>query len=227
MKRIPAISLYAIAMGYLEAVVVIYIRQMTNGNLLLVFPLHFLGSEFVFIECGRELATIIMLAAVGYLTGKSRLHRWMYFIFAFAIWDVTYYLFLQFLTGWPGSLFAYDVLFLIPVAWIGPVIAPLLVSIVLGSTSAIVIMISDESNIRATNRFNMIAFVVGCLTIIYSFTQEIFHILIIDGPKGIEGYSPGQFDWIPFSTGLLIMTFASVRFVTEVHQKMIQKKVDK
>ena len=141
--------------------------------------------------------------------------------------SISLLMFLQFLTGWPGSLFAYDVLFLIPVAWIGPVIAPLLVSIVLGSTSAIVIMISDESNICATNRFNVIAFVVGCLTIIYSFTQEIFHILIIDGPKGIEGYSPGQFDWIPFSTGLLIMTFASVRFVTEVHQKMIQKKVDK
>ena len=226
MKRLSAVTIFAVAMGYLEAAVVIYIREMISGSQIQVFPIHFLGNAFALIEIGRELATIIMLGVIGCLAGISRLQRWMYFVFSFAVWDLAYYMFLQLLTGWPGSLLAYDVLFLIPVVWIGPVLAPVLVSLVLGTTSIIVIRICDYSADVALGRVNLGLFVGGCVLIILSFTRQIFHILMTDGPKGIEGYSPKEFDWILFSIGFTLMTFASVRFVTEVHQKMIQNKVD-
>ncbi len=43
----------------------------------------------------------------------------------FATWDLSYYAFLRLISGWPQSLFTRDVLFLIPVPWIGPVITPI------------------------------------------------------------------------------------------------------
>ncbi|MBK6833902.1 MAG: hypothetical protein IPG89_06345 [Bacteroidetes bacterium] len=65
-----------------------------------------------------------MLVGAGIIAGKTRLTRFAYFIIAFAIWDIFYYVFLYVLLQWPESLFTWDILFLVPVPWTGPVIAP-------------------------------------------------------------------------------------------------------
>jgi hypothetical protein len=57
---------------------------------------------------------------------------------AFTVWDLTYYLFLRVLDGWPASVMDRDVFFLIPVAWVGPVLTALVLStLVLAAASAV------------------------------------------------------------------------------------------
>jgi hypothetical protein len=80
---------------------------------------------------GREIATLVMLVGVAMLAGSDRWGRFIGFCVSFGVWDNFHYVWPWFLLGWPPSLLTWDVLFLIPVPWIGPVLAPLIVSIAL------------------------------------------------------------------------------------------------
>jgi len=79
----------------------------------------------------REAATIIMLLTVAYISATNWKQRIGAFLITFAFWDIFYYIFLKYLTGWPKSLFDIDVYFLIPVPWIGPVITPIIIFMIL------------------------------------------------------------------------------------------------
>jgi hypothetical protein len=87
----------------------------------------FLPTDLGRVEVAREVATILMLAGVALAVGRSATQRWGAFFVGFATWDLTYYLFLRLISGWPTSLLTRDVFFLIPVPWIGPVITPLVI----------------------------------------------------------------------------------------------------
>ena len=50
---------------------------------------------------------------------------------AFGVWDIFYYAFLRLIVGWPQSLWDWDVLFLIPLPWWGPVLAPVAIAVLL------------------------------------------------------------------------------------------------
>src|SRR5260370_2822247 len=80
------------------------------------------------IEIGREAATIVMLAAVALAVARNAGDWAAAFVITFGTWDITFYVFLKLLLGWPASIFTWDILFLIPVPWVGPVLAPVLVS---------------------------------------------------------------------------------------------------
>ena len=62
-----------------------------------------------------------MLVAIAVVAGETLRRRVAAFFITFAVWDLTYYLFLRVLDGWPTSLLDRDVFFLIPVTWVGPV----------------------------------------------------------------------------------------------------------
>ena len=86
-KRFLWVSAYAIAMAFLEAVVVVYLRgllQITNDHVAL--------GSYVTMETWREAATLVMLIAVGWLAGRHRTERLAYGWFAFGIWDIWYYI---------------------------------------------------------------------------------------------------------------------------------------
>lgn len=131
--------------GFVEAAVVYYLRTVLGSpdtyslgryrvlaNLgFVTFVNHlqsFLPVDVERVEVAREVATIVMLAAVAVALGRSATQRWGAFFVGFATWDLAYYLFLRLISGWPQSLFTRDVYFLIPVPWIGPVITPLVIS---------------------------------------------------------------------------------------------------
>src|SRR5260370_7926441 len=77
---------------------------------------------------GREAATIVMLAAIA-LAGADNAGQWAAaFAIAFGTWDIAFYAFLKLLLDWPASLLTWDILFLIPIPWVGPVLAPVIVS---------------------------------------------------------------------------------------------------
>ncbi|MFC2112023.1 hypothetical protein ACFLTA_02040 [Bacteroidota bacterium] len=126
-KTLLILTIFAIAMGLLETAVVIYLRDILYPGGF-EFPLNPVRPDLVWTEILRELATLVMLLTVGILAGRAVSDRFAWFLYAFAIWDIFYYVFLWALVGWPESLKTWDVLFLLPVTWTGPVISPIIVS---------------------------------------------------------------------------------------------------
>jgi hypothetical protein len=84
-NRFDWVSAYAIAMAFLEAVVVVYIRGLLN-----ITNDHVALGPYVTMEMWREVATIVMLASVGWLAGRRRADRLAYGLFAFGLWDIWY-----------------------------------------------------------------------------------------------------------------------------------------
>lgn len=117
-------------MGHLEAVVVVYIRY-ALGDLhgTANVPEEVLRAFPWGIEATREIATLVMLGTLAVLVGSDWWERAAVLLGTFALWDSTYYVSLKIMTGWPPSLGTYDVYFLLPVPWGGPVWLPLLADI--------------------------------------------------------------------------------------------------
>ena len=90
------------------------------------------------VELVREAATLLMLVTVGTLAGRTRHARAGYTAVAFGVWDICYYLFLRIIGGWPTSLLDWDILFLLPLPWWGPVLAPVCIALlmIVGGTLA-------------------------------------------------------------------------------------------
>ncbi|MEN6301208.1 MAG: hypothetical protein ABFD96_00695 [Armatimonadia bacterium] len=134
-RRLGALTAFAVAMGHLEAVVVVYIRHILNivptpeqldANVYAQVPRWIVTSEQ-----WREASTIIMLLSLAYLVGRKPVERLGVFLFAFGVWDIFYYVALKVLIGWPASLRTMDLLFLIPKAWFAPVWVPVGISAVM------------------------------------------------------------------------------------------------
>ncbi len=126
-----AVIAFGIAFGYLEAAVVVYLRAVTaTGPVAPPLEWSVFGS-YADVEVGRELATLVMIAAVGWLAGRSWIERLAWAAVVFGTWDLVYYGGLRAIIGWPATLDAWDVLFLVPSPWVGPVWAPMAVSVAL------------------------------------------------------------------------------------------------
>ena len=123
------VGLYAVAMAAVEAAVVVYLRALHPGPAPVSVLLDEIPNHLVAIEAGREAATLVMLLAVATLAGRTRWERFLYFSLAFGVWDIFYYFWLRVFIGWPPSLLTWDVLFLLPVPWLAPVLAPVIVSV--------------------------------------------------------------------------------------------------
>ncbi|MDD4051241.1 MAG: hypothetical protein PHR28_05000 [candidate division Zixibacteria bacterium] len=121
------VAVFAVAMAYVEAAVVVYLRGLfyPDGFSL---PLKVIPGRYIAVELFRELATMVMIATVAGLAGKRFWERFGYFLILFGVWDIFYYVWLAITLGWPVSLMDWDILFLIPLPWIGPVIAPVAIS---------------------------------------------------------------------------------------------------
>lgn len=143
-KTILWVSFFAIAMGFLETSVVVYLRELYYKDGF-NFPLKTISPFIGKVEFMRELATVIMLVGIGIVAGKTKLQRFAYFVLAFAIWDIFYYVFLYVCLGWPQTLSTWDILFLIPVPWVGPVWAPCLLSLLM-IVGALYIINQTEKN---------------------------------------------------------------------------------
>ena len=135
--RLLVLAIYAAAMGWVEAVVVVYLRGLLGFTHASVPPppeqvLGHLGSQawVVPTEQTREAATIVMLATVAWLAGRSFRSRFGAFLIAFGVWDIFYYVALFLLVRWPPSLTTMDLLFLIPPSplWNQPVWVPIAIS---------------------------------------------------------------------------------------------------
>jgi hypothetical protein len=136
-RRLAILILFASAMGWLEAVVVVYIR----GLIGLAFTDTIPASDEVMrrlarlpwllpTEQGREAATLIMLASVATLAAGRFRARFGAFLVLFGVWDLVYYLGLYAILRWPPSLGTMDLLFLLPPHpwWYQPVWVPMVIA---------------------------------------------------------------------------------------------------
>lgn len=214
-KKIFWVSLFAIAMGFMESAVVIYLREIYYNDGF-HFPLKPIESSIARVEFFRELATIIMLIVVGYLSGKTKLQRFAYFNLAFAVWDIFYYVFLYIFLGWPESLKTWDILFLVPVPWVGPVWAPCLIALLM-IIGSIFIIKEVEKNIHYKIKLIYWALLIsGALTCILSFMWDYLQYshettawsFLSDRNLfcEISNYVPTSFNFSLFLIGFIIMS---------------------
>lgn len=207
-------------MGYLESAVVVYLREIYYPEGF-AFPLSPIKTTVAITEFWREVATLIMLLGIGILTGKSIGQRLAFFLLSFAIWDIFYYLFLYILLGWPSSLLTWDILFLVPIPWVGPVLSPIIVSTLMIVLSFCLIYFNK--NLRKTEWFFSI---LGSTIIIISWVLDYWNFSTTKWSHNIwsnsstqeifgtsDKYLPNSFNWYIFFAGVLLIILSIVLYI--------------
>ena len=203
-KRFAWVSAYAVAMAFMEAVVVVYIR-----GLLRITNDHVALGPYVTMETCREAATIVMLAAVGWLAGRRRADRLAYGVFAFGLWDIWYYVWLKVLTGWPETLLNWDVLFLIPLRWWGPVLSPVLIATLTCVSAVLVVARMERGERLEISLAQAGSFVAGGLLALYVFMSDSLYALL-QGRTDWDTLRPEPFKWPLFLVALALMALPSL-----------------
>jgi len=215
------VTVFSVAMAMLESSVVIYLRELYYPGGF-QFPLRATSTTITITELLRELATLIMLLGIGMLVGKNKSGRFAWFIYSFAIWDLFYYVFLYLIIGWPLSLLDWDVLFLLPIMWTGPVWAPVLLSVLMILLALLIFYFekrSHNSNLKASD---WILLITGAITVIVAFCKDyyLFMVTHFSSVPAIQlffsehsiGYStlyiPVHFDIVLFLFGCVVICLA-------------------
>ncbi len=213
-RTVLSLLLFSVAFGYLEAAVVSYLRTLHEPARLRFYPgrppselfplltpdqVRDAGPEQIrtlLIEIGREVATIAMLAAVALAVARNAREWAAAFVIAFGIWDMTFYLCLKVLLDWPASLFTWDILFLVPVPWVGPVLAPVLVSAAM--IAAGLWQLRSESHGESIHILfpHWVGILGGAALIIVAFAMDFHNVM--------SGGMPHRFNWGVFGMGLVI-----------------------
>jgi len=193
-RRLAWLAIYALAMGWLEAAVVVYLRTIFYPDGF-GFPLVPLPPAMALIETAREAATVVMILAVAAVAAAGTWEAFLNFAFVFGVWDLAYYAGLRLALGWPPSLTTPDILFLIPVPWVGPVLAPVIVSVLLIAASVALLRVrpaADAAGPRLRPR-EWGAAVAGGLLVVLSFT--------IDWKTVVAGGAAPPYRWWMFGAG--------------------------
>ncbi len=194
-KTLTAVTAFGIAFGFVEAAVVVYLRlHFYPGGL--SFPVAGIPANLALIEVAREAATIVMLGAVGWISAQRPLARFAYAAFAFGLWDIFYYVFLKILLDWPSSIFTWDVLFLIPLPWLAPVLAPVIVSLCLIASSVIFIHREAAGRPMRIRPAHWVVAVLGGVLVLCSFLSSSAALA--------RQEPPGSFDWLLFAAGVCV-----------------------
>lgn len=201
-NRIIWLIFFSIAMGLLEAAVVIYLRDLYYP-LGFAFPLTAMSDRNAIVELLREAATIIMLAGIGMLAGRTVNQRIAFFLGAFAIWDIFYYVFLKLMLDWPATLLTWDILFLIPVPWVGPVITPIIVSLTMILLAKELVHRDHQNSETRLSLKEWWLLISGSIVVIFSWTWEyiVYSLSAIDSLNALTTYVPQSYSWITFFIG--------------------------
>ena len=189
------VALFAVAFALVESSVVVYLRALYYPAGF-SFPLRLMEIAHLGVELGREIATMVMLVAIGVIAGGRPWERFGYFLIAFGAWDILYYFWLWVLLGWPRSLLEWDVLFLIPVPWIGPVLAPLLISAMMIGIGAAITLRIHRGRAFLPGRASWAVALLGTAVILFSFTS--------DTGATLQGRMPEPYAYWQLVVGLLL-----------------------
>jgi hypothetical protein len=211
-SAVLALALFGVAFGYVEAAVVVYLRDLSEPVRVSYYPastsadlfpvmtpveLHRANRgqlwQLLRVEIPREAATLAMLAAVAFLVGTNPMQRVAAFAVAFGTWDLAFYAFLRILIGWPASLFTWDLLFLVPVPWSGPILAPVFVSCSMIAAGGIVLREEARGRSVRLSALSWTGIALGALTVLASFTWDYRTVM--------AGRMPHPFEWVVFGLG--------------------------
>lgn len=179
--------------GLSESAVVVYLRALYYPQGF-DFPLAQMPSAMAAIEVGREAATLVMLLGVAALSGADRWERFLAFCRSFGVWDIFYYVWLWIFVRWPSSLLTWDILFLIPVPWIGPVLAPIIISGALIAGSLLLLRLKAQGMRLGFSVPVWSLAVAGGLVVRVSF--------VLDCDSVFRQTVPSPFHWGTFATGV-------------------------
>jgi hypothetical protein len=226
------VGIFAAAMAFLESAVVVYLRALYYPEGF-VFPLKMMDQQILFTEIIREAATMIMLFTIAMIATKSWISRFAVFIYAFAIWDIFYYIYLVFLLGWPPSLLTWDLLFLIPVTWAGPVLAPIINSLTMILLAVLILYYRFKDESFRLTFYEWLLLITGSLVVIFAYTRPYMEYMLsqysfsemvhFSGNTRLLEYAaafiPVRFNWILFSLGQVLFFWAIGNLVYRNRQK--------
>lgn len=201
-KRFLGVSAYAIAMAYLEAAVVVYLRALLGLTDITTVDVSL--GPYGLVEIGREAATVVMLVAVGWMAGRHGKERWAYGLFAFGLWDIFYYAFLKLLLDWPASLLGWDLLFLIPLPWWGPVLAPASIAVLICVGAVMAVVRMERGQWLGITPLRFVVAMGGALLALYVFMSDAIRA-VLAGAVDWGALRPAPFQWPLFLVALVLM----------------------
>jgi hypothetical protein len=146
-----------------------------------------------------------MLLAVGLLAGRTWRSRLGYAAVAFGIWDIFYYVFLKVICGWPHSLLDWDVLFLLPLPWWGPVLAPVLIALFMIAWGTLASQF-ERARPPALSDVGVWALNAGGVALaLHVFMTDTLRVAD-QGVDAIARALPERFNWLLFSLALALMS---------------------
>jgi hypothetical protein len=174
--RLIALVFFGIAFAYIESAVVVYLRAIfyqDGFNFPLTAFEEIAGfGPYLLTEIGREAATLVLMFTASYMLGRNLRRRFAYFLTIFAVWDIFYYVWLKVLIDWPASILDWDVLFLMPAVWAGPVLAPIITSL----TMLVIASVLFSSRAIEITKPRLIGFIAAALMIVALFCIGGLHI---------------------------------------------------
>jgi hypothetical protein len=193
--RLAVVAAFAIAMAWVESAVVFYLRRLVDRmDPYQADPLP-LAGDIGWVEVVREAATMVMLLSVGWLAGRTWRARFGCFVMAFGLWDIFYYVFLRVMTGWPRTVLDWDILFLIPLPWWGPVLAPALIATLMVIGGGL-LMFNDQPTVSTPYWPTTWAQVLSALGVVLAldiFMADAIHA--VRRGESLQHVLPQSFNW--------------------------------
>ncbi len=195
MRRLGWLVLFAVGFGFVEAAVVVYLRELAQPAGF-AFPVAPLPARLVGVEVAREAATLAVLLGAACLAGRGFWARFAAFAVAFGVWDLVYYASLRLMIGWPLAWGTWDVLFLIPGIWTGPVSSAAAVAALLALCGAWIFHRAERGFMPQLRPYHVAAALLCLGSLLASFLWN--HGLVLRG--GV----PEDFPWWLWGAGVAV-----------------------
>lgn len=216
-NKIFWVAIFSVSMAFLESAVVIYLRELYYPEGF-SFPLKTLSEKIIVTELFREFATLIMMISMAFIVANRKHDRFSWFIFVFGIWDIFYYVFLKIFLGWPETLFTWDVLFLLPSTWVGPVICPIINSMTMIILATMILVPGKKGLKPSIAKWEWTILIIGAVLVFISYTEEYYfyisskfdlsELLFYSTNDALHDYAslfvPQNFRWGLFISGQLL-----------------------
>jgi hypothetical protein len=119
------------------------------------------------------------------------------------------------LTPWPRSLLDWDILFLVPLPWWGPVLAPVCIALLMICWGTLVTQFEREGQSMRSNWKTWSVNWIGVAMALYVFMEDAIPVAG-HGTQALRELLPTQFNWPLFITALALMSVPVVELISRL-----------